>query len=513
MNQSLSVAATTTKPQLDNYYRWVEPDGDNIVYLKLETADRLQREVLNSIHASSYTENEVGGILLGRTEADEGNVLIFVDDIEPVDCEHGHEPFYAVRAKESVDFEEALARRTPSVVGYYRSHNRDGLYLSADDLQLLRCHFSGADSLFLPIKPLPGRTCMAGFFFWTDGLIQSQFTDSEASLIPLPVFQMGEGLRKGGIAGHIAAALPAPALPLANPARNHELRRGLVAGLLVAGVAGLVTWGASLYRERNAPEALHGKDGVAVQMTLQRTAHLAPIVRHGAGEIPSGRPGSPKAVRPVRDADDNAIHNQPKPPNLPPVSLPASANTASHSPNPDEPGPLQASRSLNTSTPTSTSASTPASTEGPLNPVQSGPVQPAIATPPPATPLPASENVVKAAEAPRAVSVPAPATSPIASEAHTFAGPQVIHRVAPAVPRGVGPLIATDVLVDVAVTIDNKGKVSGARVASTQGAGAGLLTIEALKAAQLFRFQPAQENGRNVASSMVLTFRFARTAK
>jgi TonB family protein len=74
-------------------------------------------------------------------------------------------------------------------------------------------------------------------------------------------------------------------------------------------------------------------------------------------------------------------------------------------------------------------------------------------------------------------------------------------------------MITTDVQIDVAVSVDANGKVTGAQVASTKGAAARLLTIEALKAAQLFRFQPAQENNRNVASSMVLTFRFARTTK
>jgi len=74
-------------------------------------------------------------------------------------------------------------------------------------------------------------------------------------------------------------------------------------------------------------------------------------------------------------------------------------------------------------------------------------------------------------------------------------------------------LITTDAQVDVVVAIDTNGKVTSARVQSTKGVASGLLTIEALKAAQLFRFRPAQENGSNVASSMVLTFRFARTGK
>ena len=74
-------------------------------------------------------------------------------------------------------------------------------------------------------------------------------------------------------------------------------------------------------------------------------------------------------------------------------------------------------------------------------------------------------------------------------------------------------MITTDAQVDVVVAIDTNGKVTSARVQSTKGVASGLLTIEALKAAQLFRFRPAQENGSNVASSMVLTFRFARTGK
>ena len=74
-------------------------------------------------------------------------------------------------------------------------------------------------------------------------------------------------------------------------------------------------------------------------------------------------------------------------------------------------------------------------------------------------------------------------------------------------------MITTDVQVDVAVIIDADGKVISTRVAFTKGAAAGLLTIQALKAAQLFRFQSAREDGKNVVSSTVLTFRFARTAQ
>ncbi|MCU1257294.1 MAG: Gram-negative bacterial TonB protein C-terminal, partial [Bryobacterales bacterium] len=87
-----------------------------------------------------------------------------------------------------------------------------------------------------------------------------------------------------------------------------------------------------------------------------------------------------------------------------------------------------------------------------------------------------------------------------------------VHQVTPAVPLGVASRIRTEVQIDVMVTVDVQGRVIGTRVISRKGAAAGLLSNEALKAAQLFRFRPAQDNNRNVQSDMVLTFRFAPTA-
>jgi TonB family protein len=88
-------------------------------------------------------------------------------------------------------------------------------------------------------------------------------------------------------------------------------------------------------------------------------------------------------------------------------------------------------------------------------------------------------------------------------------GPQIIHQVAPAIPLGVAPRVTTDIQIDVTVAIDESGRVTGARVTSKSGAAAGLLTLEALKAAQLFRFRPAQENNHAIRSEMLLTFRFS----
>ncbi len=156
-----------------------------------------------------------------------------------------------------------------------------------------------------------------------------------------------------------------------------------------------------------------------------------------------------------------------------------------------------------------------AATEVALKAPPETPTAQRIAPSVPAALPPVPENPVKPAiDAPKIDAAAAPPLNPPTSAAaHTFIGPRVIHQVTPAVPRGVRPMITTDVHLEVEVAIDATGKVTNARVTSTTGTAAGLLTIEALKAAQLFRFQPAQENGRNVASVTVLTFRFDRLAK
>jgi PilZ domain len=218
MKEPAAAAGVTTKPRLEDYYRWVEPESNITVCLKLETVDSLQLAVLRGIDSFSHAGNEVGGILLGRTELDDDRILVFVDDFEPLPCEHGNGRFYALTAGDALQFEAALAqcsaRRPRSVVGYYRSHNRDGLFLSKDDLQLIQRHFCEPDNLFLLIKTLPSRACTAGFFFRKNGHVQSEYTDSEVPLIPVSVSSAGSSLSLRERAEH---AVPPESLTVVSP--------------------------------------------------------------------------------------------------------------------------------------------------------------------------------------------------------------------------------------------------------------------------------------------------------
>jgi TonB family protein len=375
MNQS-AAAAVARASQLDQYYRWVEPDSDITVCLSLATMDRLQAVVLRSVDSLSHDGREVGGILLGRTERDGSRTLLFVDDFEPVACDHANGPAYALTAKDEAQFAAALARagarEGPAVVGYYRSHNRKGLFLSADDLRLIQRHFSGPDNLFLLVKASANTACTAGFFFWKHGRIQNEFTDSEVPFIPTA---LSSGTAADSSPDPVLRTREEPAaIALATVGRRRDVPRQLVSGLALFAAAAAVTFAALVYWEK-----------------------------------------------------------QPAPP---------------------------------------------------------GPVIPG----------PAVVNAV----------TPVSYASPVA---RTFVGPVVIQQVIPFVPRDIERKITTDVQVEVAVIIDANGTVTSALVASTKGAAAGLLTTEALKAAQSFRFRPARTNNADVPSSTVLTFRFPKTAK
>jgi hypothetical protein len=178
------------KSHLADYYLWEEPERGIRIYSNLATVDRLQLEVLRGIDGLPSDEVEVGGILLGRTELDGERTITLIEDFVPVPCSYRNGPLYRLSEKDAVKFETVLARcssdpRGLSVIGYYRSHNRDNLYLSSDDLNLIQRYFLEPDRVFLLIKTLPSKACTAGFFFWEDGHIQTEFTYLEVPLGPL----------------------------------------------------------------------------------------------------------------------------------------------------------------------------------------------------------------------------------------------------------------------------------------------------------------------------------------
>jgi TonB family protein len=483
------------KSAFEDYYRWEEPARDITVCLNLEAANRLQAEVLGSDGSS----HEIGGILLGRRERERGRTVTVIEDFDLVPCEHRDGPLYSLSASDLQEFQTALTRRKSngnlgnSVVGYCRSHKREDLFLSADDLAVIRTRFADPDDIILIIKAMSGKVCTAGFFFWDNGQIQPEFTDSEVALIPIEGSDFG----------------PDPDVP---DLHEEEPPALLLPGARRSEATGWRPWVIGAF-------ALSAITGGAIFGILDHRGQQSALRPESPRQVVATKlPDSPQAAKDESAAEPPAVHQVP--------SAPKTA--AIHS---DAAGEPRAER------PTS-AREEPASEGTKVSPVLSTPLLPGtvVATAPPPVAPPAAPSLIEKAPASPAIeqqppqpvlttpAVPTPVAQtppqqppPVAPKPQpvetSFVGPQIIHQVAPAIPLGVGQRITANIQIDVTVTINESGKVAGARVSSQSGAGAGLLALEALKAAQLFRFRPARENNRPVRSDMVLTFRFAPKAQ
>jgi hypothetical protein len=206
---------------LADYYHWEETDKGIRIYMHAGMADRLQAEVLQS------AGKEVGGVLLGRVEEDRGKAITVIEGFVPVPCSYRGGPQYDLSGEDAVNLEAALLRAAlagcesndaPAILGYYRSHLREGLSLSPADLLAIHSYFQAPANVFLLVKAVAGnQACTAGFFFWEDGHIVAEFSSLEVALgrtAPPPVARVAAAAKPDADMAGDAPELPnLPGLP------------------------------------------------------------------------------------------------------------------------------------------------------------------------------------------------------------------------------------------------------------------------------------------------------------
>lgn len=164
--------AASTQP-LPGVYVW-EPSGKTpAVHLDLAVVDNLLPEVMRGFAAVPKRGAEVGGILIGAIEGG----VIHIQHFELVPCVYARGPSYLLATEDRAAFEQACLRwstensGTPAkqLVGYFRSHTREGLALCAEDLELLDRYFADAHQVALLIRPFSAKPAQAAFFIREDG--------------------------------------------------------------------------------------------------------------------------------------------------------------------------------------------------------------------------------------------------------------------------------------------------------------------------------------------------------
>jgi hypothetical protein len=601
-----SHGGTSLKSQLGDYYLWEEPESGKKIYLNLATVDRLQLEVLRGMDGVRSNQTEVGGILIGRTELDGEQTITLIEDFAAVPCGYHAGPFYRLTEKDAVKFEGVLARcssdpRGLSVVGYYRSHNRDDLCLSSDDLNLIRTYFSEPDKVFLLVKTLPSKACTAGFFFWEDGHIQSEFTYLEVPFGPVkysitelatpPAVKVDDPHKQ--VASNLNKQGPTVQSFRIRESMSRTSRIWLVRGLgvtvaaVVLTLAGLNYWqsrGSAPHEPVSASLGLHvqrqpgslalmwnpnSPDLIGVEQAIlyinegnnQRAVHLD-LMRLRSGVVsfaPSsddvelrfeidrgGRPSAAERIHlllPNVAVGDSALEKvvnsinserlpDPKTKTIavrtnstPPEKEPGhpTAQLDSSAPSPEPIRFVAPPRAFKSSTNNALDTNDIQIEQPPSIPMQTQIIE-LIASAPivkPDAPPPSNNSTQLPIEG-RPVTQDQVSLAPVSGSGKavpsqpppvtTFVAPHVIRQVNPSIPVDLKYRITPDLQIEVLVTIDENGKVADARLGEMKGAGARFISAEVLRATRLFLFRPAQDNHRNVKSSMVLTFRFSAGA-
>jgi len=184
------------------YYLWEFPEKPVSVRLSLDVVDRLERDVLESFRAITARGSEIGGLLLGRAEADSSFKTV-VENYELFHCDYTRGPLYLLSDEEKARMEDVIRRKkaipgqASAVVGFFRSNTRKQLALDDEDLEVFGRYFSRPEQVFLVVKPFAAKASTGGIFIWEGGRVRE-----EGSYIEFP-YRRSE-LGKGAFAKSVA---------------------------------------------------------------------------------------------------------------------------------------------------------------------------------------------------------------------------------------------------------------------------------------------------------------------
>jgi proteasome lid subunit RPN8/RPN11 len=167
---------------------WSVSQCDFTIEYSLRVVDDIRLAVVDAFFSLPRGGAEIGGILLGSRDGGRTTIT----DFKPLDCEHATGPSFVLSARDHAKLAALLAqaRGVPGgsyPVGWYHSHTRSDIYLTALDLELHRRYFPEPWQVALVLKPHTFQPCKAGFFFQeSDGSIRATASYREIVLDPLP---------------------------------------------------------------------------------------------------------------------------------------------------------------------------------------------------------------------------------------------------------------------------------------------------------------------------------------
>ncbi len=193
-------------------YQWSVAGSPVNVLIDLQAVDKLRQ-------AAEALTIEVGGLLLGYFDG----AYTVITDFETVDSEHRRGAAYTLSTRDQAKLGARIEnlRKRNSVVGFFRSHRRAGLYLDEGDNQIISSLFSNSNQVVLLVKPTTDRRAVGGFFFWEEGemnrkqtYLQFPMSSRELELGDFPLVEPVETQSAAAMAAAVAPAVTA--IPVAD---------------------------------------------------------------------------------------------------------------------------------------------------------------------------------------------------------------------------------------------------------------------------------------------------------
>jgi hypothetical protein len=290
-------AASNAPTVHDGWLVWEVPGKPVSVRLSQDVIGRLGMAVWEGFKALPRRGLETGGLLIG-TKREAGNqVVVTVDDFEPVESEHAAGPSYLLsdadrRMLEArIDAREAAAKNT-SIVGLYRSHTRRDFAITMEDAFLFSTYFRKASDVFLLIKSNDGGPPTGGFIIREGGKVIS---DSPYVQFPLRTIVM-PAAHETPISALPASQAPPPAAQILQPPvpqRTTSFRVGHVGG-----AGSRHRWPSAGTRDgrRVRRFGLATAGTVALAVGIVVAIHRPGIQRRVPGSMPAAKPGLSLAV-------------------------------------------------------------------------------------------------------------------------------------------------------------------------------------------------------------------------
>jgi hypothetical protein len=194
---------------------WQAPECPLAIEWSVEVMEEIRQAAMEALFSVPHGGAEIGGVLWGTRSARRVRILA----ARPLECEHALGPTFTLSGKDHARLAGLLGAgcgepgaQAWEPLGWYHSHTRSEIFLSARDVEIHNRYFSEAWQVALVVRPHAMQPLRAGFFFReANGSMHTGFSFREFLVEPSVLQQT---LRQ--TPGPMTA--PAEAMPVASPA-------------------------------------------------------------------------------------------------------------------------------------------------------------------------------------------------------------------------------------------------------------------------------------------------------